>query len=102
MSGESLKDLGNACGCNLGDYPMPEANFTTFILSLSSSALVHLGETPDPVSGHLDPRPNLAKHTIDILAMLEQKTKGNLTAQEQKLMCDLLCQLRMRYVAKNK
>ena len=102
MSGENVKDPGNTCGCGLGDYPLPEANFTTFVLSLSSSAMVHLGEVPDPATGQVTASLPLAKHTIDVLAMMEEKTRGNLSAQEQKLLCDLLCQLRMRYVAKAK
>lgn len=103
MSDETPQAGRNACGCgDLGDYPMPEATFSTFIYSLSSSALVHLGEAPDPATGQIQPSLNLAKHTIDILAMLESKTRGNLSAQEQKLLCDLLCQLRLRYVAKTK
>jgi hypothetical protein len=102
MSDETAKDPGCGCGCNLGDYPLPEANFTTFVLSLSSSAMVHLGEVPDPGTGQVSASLPLAKHTIDVLAMMEEKTRGNLSAQEKKLLCDLLCQLRMRYVAKAK
>lgn len=80
---------------------MPQVCFPTFVLSLSSSALVHLGEVPDPDSGK--PMENLviAKHTIDILAMLEEKTKGNLNVEESKLLKDMLFELRMIYVQKS-
>ena len=68
------------------------------MLSLGSSALLHLGELEHPEAGgkHLDLP--LAKHTIDILAMLEAKTRGNLTGPEEKLIQSLLYDLRLRYV----
>lgn len=81
---------------------LPEMNFSTFILSLSSSALLHLGEIPDPNTGVTKEEIPLAKQTIDILGMLEEKTKGNLTADEKNLLTHILYDLRMRYVSKNK
>lgn len=78
--------------------PLPEVNFSTFILSLSSSALMHLGEIPDPVSKEKRKDLSLAKHTIDIIGMLQEKTKGNLTDNEKKLTDGILYDLRMRYV----
>jgi hypothetical protein len=77
---------------------LPSVDFHTFVLSLGSSALLHLGELEHPEAGgkHLDLP--LAKHTIDILAMLEAKTRGNLTGPEEKLMQSLLYDLRLRYV----
>jgi hypothetical protein len=83
-------------------YALPEPNFTTFVLSLASSALVHLGDTPDPDSGEFTPNPPLAKHTIDILAMLQKKTAGNLADEETRVLEHMLCQLRLAYVAKAK
>lgn len=80
---------------------MPQVCFPTFILSLSSSALVHLGEVPDPDTGKTAENIEIAKHTIDILAMLEEKTKGNLNAEESKLLKDMLFELRMHYVRKS-
>ena len=91
----------NSSGCKcsgLGDFPLPEVDFRTFILSLSSSALVHLGMEPDPATNQISVQPHLAKHTIDILAMLQNKIKNGLQADEEKLLCDLLCQLRLKYV----
>ncbi len=78
--------------------PLPEVNFSTFILSLSSSALMHLGEISDPVSKEKKKDLPLAKHTIDIIGMLQEKTKGNLTDNEKKLTDGILYDLRMRYV----
>jgi hypothetical protein len=78
--------------------PLPEVNFSSFILSLSSSILLHLGEIADPQSGEKKKDLALAKQTIDIITLLEDKTKGNLTDEEQKLLEHLLYDLRMRYV----
>jgi len=86
------------CGENL--MGMPEIDFTTFVLSLSSSALVHLGEAPDPSTGQVDYQPHLAKQVIDILGMLQQKTDKGLTDEEKALLCDMLTTLRMKYVNK--
>ena len=80
----------------------PPIGFHTFILSLGSSALMHMGEldSPDGQPGEVDLP--LAKHTIDVIAMLEEKTKGNLTAPEANLVESLLYDLRLRYVEKSK
>ena len=80
---------------------LPAVDFHTFVLSLGSSALLHLGELEHPEGG--DPRTDLglAKHTIDIIAMLQAKTKGNLTPAEDKLIESLLYDLRLRYVEKS-
>lgn len=74
--------------------------FSGFIISLTTTAAVHFGDFPDPVSGETKP-PNLAAaaQMIEILAMLEAKTRGNLTAQERSLLEQVLYDLRMRYVA---
>ena len=78
--------------------PLPELNFATLVFSLSSSALVHLGQVPDPATG--EPRPDypLAKQTIDLLGLLQVKTKGNLEDEEDKLLEGVLYDLRMAYV----
>lgn len=81
---------------------MPQVTFSTFILSLASSALVQLGEVPDPESGTTGENLMLAKHTIDILSMLEAKTKECLDADEYRLLEGLLYDLRMKYVMKKK
>jgi hypothetical protein len=77
---------------------LPAVDFHTFVLSLGSSALLHLGELEHPDGGASEKDLPLAKHTIDILSMLEAKTKGNLTSAEEKLMESLLYDLRLRYV----
>ena len=81
---------------------MLPVDFHTFILSLGSSALLHLGELEHPEAGAARQDLSLAKHTIDILAMLDEKTKGNLTPAEEKLMESLLFDLRLRYVEATK
>ncbi len=82
--------------------PLPEVEFSTFVFSLSSSALFHFGEVPDPLTGKKQENLPLAKQTIDILGMLEEKTKGNLTEEEGQLLKNILFDLRMRYVRKKK
>ena len=77
---------------------LPEVNFSSFILSLSSSILLHLGEIADPQSGEKKKDLALAKQTIDIITLLKDKTKGNLTEEEQNLLEHLLYDLRMRFV----
>lgn len=78
--------------------PLPEVNFSSFLLSLSSSILLHLGEIADPQSGEKKKDLSLAKQTIDIIGLLKDKTKGNLTQEEQNLLEHLLYDLRMRFV----
>ena len=77
---------------------LPEVNFSTFVFSLSSSAFLHLGEMEDPNTGKKEKNLPMAKHTIDILGMLEEKTKGNLSEDEGQLLKNMLYDLRMRYV----
>jgi len=79
----------------------PEINFASFVLSLSSSALYHFGEIPDPVTNKKERNLILAKQTIDILGILKDKTAGNLTEDEDALLSNLLYDLRMRYVREN-
>lgn len=77
---------------------LPAVNFSTFIFSISSSALLHFGEIQDPTTGEKNKNLPMAKHTIDILAMLEEKTKGNLSPDEEQLFQNILYDLRIRYV----
>ena len=85
------------------DDTLPPVEFTTFVLSLSHSALMHLGEAPDPETGGvLQKNLLLARQTIDLIAMLEEKTKGNLTGDEERLLAQILFDLRMRYVEQSK
>ena len=68
------------------EVELPEINFPTFIISLNASALVNLGAIEDPASGTKVKNLALAKQTIDILSMLEEKTRGNLTEEEEKIL----------------
>jgi hypothetical protein len=79
-------------------YALPRIDFSTFVLSLNSSVLVQLGLIDDPSSGQKSKNLPLAKQTIDILAMLEQKTSGNLTDDEENILKNILYELRMLYV----
>lgn len=84
------------------DEKPAQIDFYTFVLSLGSSAFVHLGDAPHPETGELaraDLR--LAKQTIDILSMLSEKTRGNLTEEEARFLENLLTDLRLRYVTRS-
>jgi hypothetical protein len=78
--------------------PLPEVSFTGLIFSLSSSALFHMGEIADPATGEKKKDLGLAKHAVDTIAMLREKTTGNLTPEEQKFVENVLTDLRWRYV----
>ncbi len=78
--------------------PLPEVNFSSFLVSVSSSTLLHLGEIADPQSGEKKKDLALAKQSIDIISLLKDKTKGNLTQEEEKLLEHLLYDLRIRFV----
>ncbi|MFO7737217.1 MAG: DUF1844 domain-containing protein [Desulfatiglandaceae bacterium] len=81
---------------------LPEVNFSSLIFSLSSTALFHLGEIADPKTGKRSQDLPLAKHSIDTIAMLKEKTEGNLTEDEQKFTENVLADLRWRYVTATK
>ena len=74
-------------------------SFAQFVLSLGTTAAVHFGDLPDPVSGERgDPNLIAAAQMIDLLSLLQDKTRGNLDPAESKLLDDLLFDLRMRFV----
>jgi hypothetical protein len=77
----------------------PGLTFAAFVLSLASTAAIHFGDLPDPQSGERA-EPNLegAAQMIEILALLDAKTKGNLTAEERQLLEQVLYELRLRFV----
>jgi Domain of unknown function (DUF1844) len=77
---------------------LPEINFSTFIISLSTQVLMHLGEIPNPLGGKSETDIPVAKQMIDIVGMLQEKTRGNLDAGEERLVEDILFDLRMKYV----
>jgi hypothetical protein len=78
---------------------MSDISFTAFVVSLASSAAMHFGDLQDPAGGKR-PEPNLegARQMIDILALLEEKTKGNLTIEERQVLEQVLYELRLRFV----
>ena len=75
-------------------------DFNALVLSLGSSAIVHLGEAPDPTNGQKRDKPDfpMAQQSIDLLAMLQEKTRGNLTSDEARFLENMLFDLRMLYV----
>ncbi len=77
---------------------LPKIDFSSFILSLYSSGLVQLGKVEEPTTGKKAVNLELAQHTIDMIAMLDEKTKGNLTEEEANLLKALLSELRMAFV----
>ena len=77
---------------------LPQINFPTFIFSLNSSCWVQLGLIEDPATGTKTKNLALAKQTIDILGMLEEKTRGNLTKDEENMLKNILYDLRIIYV----
>jgi hypothetical protein len=78
-------------------------DFYTFVLSIGSSALVHLGDAPHPETGApAEKNLPLAQQSIEILAMLQQKTRGNLSDEETRLLDQLLLDLKLRYVERSK
>ncbi len=105
MEDVSPKDAANAEAAaeaaELDTQTTLPIDFNTFVLSLSSTALVQLGAAPPEIFGGAEPPPKnvpMAKQTIDVLAIIEEKTKGNLTGEEERLLSQVLYDLRMRYV----
>jgi hypothetical protein len=81
------------------DTPEPAITFSDFILSLGHTAAVHLGDIADPDTGRrTEPNLDAAAHMIELIALLQEKTKGNLIEPEMRLVDDLLYDLRLRYV----
>jgi hypothetical protein len=84
----------------MSDQPTESAlSFTAFVLSLASTAAIHFGDLPDPVTGeHAEVSLDGAAQMIEILGLLEQKTRGNLTAEERQVLEQVLYELRLRFV----
>jgi hypothetical protein len=81
---------------------LPAIDFSTFVLSLSHSALVHLGDAPSPDGQPAERDLSLARQTIDLLAILQEKTRNNLTGEEERLLDQALYDLRIRFVEVSK
>ncbi len=84
------------------DDLLPTLDFATFVLSLNHSALMHLGDAPHPSGEPPEKDLPLARQTIDLIGLLEEKTKGNLTGDEERLLTHVLFDFRMRYVELSK
>jgi hypothetical protein len=82
--------------------PIPPASFPMLVTSLATQAAIELGQIPNPVDEKSTVRPELAKHHIDMLGVLEEKTSGNLTTEEAKMLTGVLHDLRMMFVAVSK
>jgi hypothetical protein len=81
---------------------LPAIDFSTFVLSLSHSALVHLGDAPAPEGQPAERDLSLARQTIDLLAILQEKTRNNLSGEEERLLDQALYDLRVRFVEVSK
>jgi hypothetical protein len=80
---------------------LPQLDFSTFLLSVIGSAQVHLGDRADP-DGRTEPNLLLARSDIDLLELLQEKTKGNLSGDEERLLSQGLLDLHMRFVEVSK
>ena len=99
------QEQGECCECPegqvrdaFGKCVMPTVTFSSLLLSLNTSALFHMGELEHPETGHRTVELDLAKHAIDTIALLESKTRGNLTSEEGELLTRILYELKMRFV----
>lgn len=95
----------NGCACEEGKVPdrdgrcvMPEVTFPAFIMSLNTSVLFHLGEIAEPGTGKKIVDLDLARHGIDTLTLIQEKTKGNLASDEEAMLKNILYDLKMRFV----
>lgn len=105
MADDEKKNSGSDCGCGEGKVPskdgrcvMPEVTFPAFVMSLNTSALYHLGEIADPQTGKRIVELDLARHAIDTLVLIQNKTKGNLTTDEEELLKNILYDIKIRFV----
>ena len=88
---------------DVSEQDQPKVSFVAFLFSLASNAAVHFGDLPDPMTNEpREPDLEAASQLIEIIAMLEEKTRGNLTAEERQLLDQVLFELRMRYVEAKK
>jgi hypothetical protein len=81
-----------------GEGTMPPASFPLLVSTMATQALLFLGQMPNPLTGKVEVHLDQARHFIDTLQMLQQKTKGNLTAEESQMLNEVLHELRMAYV----
>jgi hypothetical protein len=81
---------------------LPELDFSTFVMSIIGSAFVHLGDAPDPDGDAPEPNLMLAEQDIQLLTLLQEKTKGNLSGDEERVLTQGLTDLRERYLEVSK
>ncbi len=81
-----------------GKCVMPEVTFPAFVMSMNTSALYHLGEIPDPVTGKREVDLELARHAIDTLVMIQGKTKGNLEKDEEEMLKNIVYDVKLKFV----
>jgi hypothetical protein len=108
MEDKAAKNTGcteEGCLCGEGKVPdkngkcvMPEVTFSAFVMSLNTSILYHLGEIKDPETGKTEVNYDLARHAIDTLVMLQQKTKGNLSRDEEEMLKNIVYDIKLRFV----
>jgi hypothetical protein len=101
-AGQSKPAAGEANTHAPADEALPVIDFATFVVSLSHSALMHMGHAPHPDTQAVELHLPLAKQTIDLLGLLEEKTKGNLAGDEERLLGQVLYELRTKYVSVTK
>ena len=100
---QEAKDSQEQGTSSEGEQPEPfQVDFSTFIMSLTSSAFYHLGDMADPTTGKKEINLPAVQQTIDMLIMLREKTKGNLKEDENKLLEQLIYELQVKYVSKTK
>ncbi|MGH9339185.1 MAG: DUF1844 domain-containing protein [Acidobacteriota bacterium] len=92
----------SAAGPSASPGDAPEMDFSSFLLSIATTAMMHMGEIPDPATGGKGNNLEAARQMIDTLTMLEEKTRGNLSADEAGLLENLLYELRVKFVSKTK
>ena len=103
LDDQEVKDSPDQKTPSEEEKPEPfEVDFSTFIISLTSSAFYHLGDMADPSTGKKEVNLPAVQQTIDMLIMLREKTKGNLKEDENKLLEQLIYELQVKYVAKTK
>ncbi|HKY32009.1 MAG TPA: DUF1844 domain-containing protein, partial [Candidatus Polarisedimenticolia bacterium] len=96
LQGEGFELRRERPGPSQGAGPPSAVDFNSFILSLTSTAFIHLGEMEDPVTGQVGVQLDAARQMIDIIDMLHAKTKGNLEPKEEEFLSGILFELKMR------
>jgi hypothetical protein len=102
MSESERNEAGGGTAAPGQNPPLPKVDFSTFVLSLASSALVYLGDVPNPETGKNESDLDVARHNIDMLEMLQDKIRNGLSPEETRLLEGVLYELRLKYVIKSR